>query len=244
MAIRKIKSGKEKGPSNISAEALMLDTKATASMLNVLFMKTREEEQVPMDWKEEYLIKIPKKGDPSKCENYRSIELLSIRGKVFNRMLLNRMRDSIEAQIRDQQAGFVMIRRGRTESRQYRSSLNNHLSGTRHDSPSSLTIGKRLTVWIGEHYGNFFGIMVYLIKLSTSSGIRKTDYSANSCIPNNLEFADDMDPSIPYTSTNAGQNKHCSRCVCSSRLQHTQWCMLNLKLGELLQPSSRRCKYL
>ncbi|VDP55952.1 unnamed protein product [Schistosoma curassoni] len=48
MAIRKIKSGKEKGPNNISAEALMSDTKATASMLNVLFMKTREEEQVPI----------------------------------------------------------------------------------------------------------------------------------------------------------------------------------------------------
>ncbi|VDO86096.1 unnamed protein product [Schistosoma curassoni] len=59
-----------------------------------------------MDWKEGHLIKIPKKGDLSKCENYRGITLLSIPGKVFNRVLLNRMKDAVGARFRDQQAGF------------------------------------------------------------------------------------------------------------------------------------------
>ncbi|VDP68361.1 unnamed protein product [Schistosoma mattheei] len=59
-----------------------------------------------MDWKEGHLIKIPKKGDLSKCENYRGIILLSVLGKVFNRVLLNRMNDAVDAQLRDQQAGF------------------------------------------------------------------------------------------------------------------------------------------
>ncbi|VDO98702.1 unnamed protein product [Schistosoma curassoni] len=49
---------------------------------------------------------IQKKGDLSKCENYRGITLLSVPGKVFTRVLLNRMKDSIDAQLRDQQAGF------------------------------------------------------------------------------------------------------------------------------------------
>ncbi|CAH8523239.1 unnamed protein product [Schistosoma haematobium] len=75
-------------------------------MLYPLFKKIWEEEQVPMDWKEGHLIKIPKKGDLSKCENYRGITLLSIPGKVFNRVLLNRMKDAVDAQLRDQQAGF------------------------------------------------------------------------------------------------------------------------------------------
>ncbi|VDP44518.1 unnamed protein product [Schistosoma curassoni] len=35
-----------------------------------------------------------------------SITLLSIPGKVFNRVLLNRMKDTLDAQLRDQQAGF------------------------------------------------------------------------------------------------------------------------------------------
>ncbi|CAH8459102.1 unnamed protein product [Schistosoma turkestanicum] len=82
------------------------DVEATAKIFHILFKKIWDEEQVPSDWKEGYLIKIPKKGDLSKCENYRGITLLSIPGKVFNRVLLNRMKDFVDAQLRDQQAGF------------------------------------------------------------------------------------------------------------------------------------------
>ncbi|VDP70374.1 unnamed protein product [Schistosoma mattheei] len=56
--------------------------------------------------KEGYIIEMPKKGNLSKYENYRGITLLSAPGKVFNRVLLNRMKDSVDAQLRDQQAGF------------------------------------------------------------------------------------------------------------------------------------------
>ncbi|VDP85680.1 unnamed protein product, partial [Schistosoma mattheei] len=42
----------------------------------------------------------------SKCENYRGITLLSVPGKVFNRVLLNRMKDAVDAPLRGQQAGF------------------------------------------------------------------------------------------------------------------------------------------
>uniref|UniRef100_A0A673LBT8 G protein-coupled receptor kinase n=1 Tax=Sinocyclocheilus rhinocerous TaxID=307959 RepID=A0A673LBT8_9TELE len=40
----------------------------------------------------------------SKCTNYRGIKLLSVPGKVFNRVLLNRMKDLVDAQLRDQQS--------------------------------------------------------------------------------------------------------------------------------------------
>ncbi|VDP40803.1 unnamed protein product [Schistosoma margrebowiei] len=106
MAVRQIKNGKAAGPDNIPAEALKSDIEATTNMLYLLFKKIWEEEQVPMDWKEGHLVKIPKKGDLSKCENYRGITLLSIPGKVLNRVLLNRMKDVVDAQLRDQQAGF------------------------------------------------------------------------------------------------------------------------------------------
>ncbi|VDP27037.1 unnamed protein product [Schistosoma margrebowiei] len=59
-----------------------------------------------MDWKEGHLIKISKKGNLSKCENYRGITLQSIPEKVFNRVLLCRMKDAVDAQLRDQQSGF------------------------------------------------------------------------------------------------------------------------------------------
>ncbi|VDP82877.1 unnamed protein product, partial [Schistosoma curassoni] len=106
MAIRQIKIGNAAGPDNMPIEALKSDIEVTTNMLYLLFKKIWEGEQVPIDWKEGHLIKIPKKGDLSKCENYRGITLLSTPGKVFNRVLLNRMKDAVATQIRDQQAGF------------------------------------------------------------------------------------------------------------------------------------------
>ena len=49
---------------------------------------------------------MPKKGDLSNCTNYRGITLLDVSGKVFNRALLNRMKDVVDTKFRDQQAGF------------------------------------------------------------------------------------------------------------------------------------------
>ncbi|CAH8651467.1 unnamed protein product [Schistosoma guineensis] len=103
IAIRQIKSGKAAGPDNIPAEALKSDIEVTIDMLH-LFKKIWGEEQVPMDWKG-HLINIPKK-DLSKCENYRGITLMSVSGKFFNGVLLNRMKDAVDAQLPDQQVGF------------------------------------------------------------------------------------------------------------------------------------------
>jgi hypothetical protein len=85
---------------------LKADVETTVEMLHPLFKKIWEEEQVPSEWKEGYLIKIPKKGDLSNCANYRGITLLSVPGKVFSRILLNRMKDIVDSHLRDQQAGF------------------------------------------------------------------------------------------------------------------------------------------
>ncbi|VDP58510.1 unnamed protein product [Schistosoma curassoni] len=101
MVTRQIKSGKAAGPNNTPAEALKADVSVTARILHILFNKIWDEEQVPTDW-----LKIRKKGDLSKCENYRGITLLSIPGKVFNKVLLNRMKDSTDAQRRDQHVRF------------------------------------------------------------------------------------------------------------------------------------------
>ena len=75
-------------------------------MLYPLFQSIWKEEDIPTEWKEGYLAKLPKKGDLSQCGNYRGITLLSIPGKVFNRILLNRMKDAVDSLLRDEQAGF------------------------------------------------------------------------------------------------------------------------------------------
>ena len=75
-------------------------------MLLPLFKKIWEEEEIPMDWKEGHIIKLPKKGDLSNCDNYRGITLLSTPGKIFNRILLERMKKAVDDILRDNQAGF------------------------------------------------------------------------------------------------------------------------------------------
>ena len=88
-----MKSGKAPDPDNIPAEALKADIETSTELLYPFFVKMWEEEAIPTDWKEGYLIKLPKKGDLSNCANYRGITLLSIPGKVFNRIILNRLKD-------------------------------------------------------------------------------------------------------------------------------------------------------
>ncbi|KAK2174671.1 hypothetical protein NP493_781g00020 [Ridgeia piscesae] len=61
---------------------------------------------MPSDWREGYLTKLPNKGHLSNCSNYRRITLLSVPGKVFNRIILERLKDEFGPLLRDHQAGF------------------------------------------------------------------------------------------------------------------------------------------
>ena len=52
------------------------------------------------------MIKLPKKGDLRDYSNYSGSMLLSVPGKVLNRVILDRVKDAVDPQLRDQQAGF------------------------------------------------------------------------------------------------------------------------------------------
>ena len=105
-AINKIKRGKAAGPDQIPPEALKADVEGTADALQPLFTKIWNEECFPKDWKEGHLVKLPKKGDLSNCNNYRGITLLSIPGKIFNRVILERIQSAADPRLREEQAGF------------------------------------------------------------------------------------------------------------------------------------------
>ena len=72
-------------------------------------------EEVPGDWRRGAIVKLPKKGNLSDCNNWRGITLLSISGKVFCSVLLNRLREHVDSRLREEQAGF---RKGRSCSEQ------------------------------------------------------------------------------------------------------------------------------
>ena len=65
----------------------------------------------PKQWTSSYIIPLPKKGNLQLMSNWRGISLMSIAAKVYNRMILNRIRDHIDKILRKNQAGF---RQGRS----------------------------------------------------------------------------------------------------------------------------------
>ena len=60
----------------------------------------------PSIWLESQIIPIPKKGDLTLPTNYRGISLLSIAAKLYNKLILNRLRPKIEPIFRKNQNGF------------------------------------------------------------------------------------------------------------------------------------------
>ncbi|XP_072039500.1 uncharacterized protein [Amphiura filiformis] len=68
-------------------------------------------EKKPDQWSILNIIPIPKTGDLSSENNYRDISLTSIVAKIYNRMILNRIRPEIDKHLRTNQNEF---RVGRT----------------------------------------------------------------------------------------------------------------------------------
>ena len=105
-AVLGMKNGKSPGIDNIHAEMLKADTTTTTEVLCVLFHKIWQSETIPNDWAKGLIVKLPKKGDKRMCDNWRGITLLSIPGKIFCRILLDRIDKAIDTRLRQEQAGF------------------------------------------------------------------------------------------------------------------------------------------
>ena len=60
----------------------------------------------PSIWLRSQIIPIPKKGDLTLPTNYRGISLLPIAAKIYNKLLLNRLRPALEPILRKNQNGF------------------------------------------------------------------------------------------------------------------------------------------
>ena len=57
-------------------------------------------------WSYMNIIPVPKSGDLSNTNNYRGISLICIIAKLYNRLILNRIRSVIDTKLRYNQNGF------------------------------------------------------------------------------------------------------------------------------------------
>ena len=114
-ACESLKRGKSVGTDNIPNE-LLLDSGDYTKRLVLGFMnEVFQTKQPPKAWRVTTLVPIPKKGDLTRVENHRGIALMSAVAKLYNRCILNRLREGLEPLLSDSQAGF---RRGRSTSDQ------------------------------------------------------------------------------------------------------------------------------
>ncbi|KAK2188888.1 hypothetical protein NP493_120g00036 [Ridgeia piscesae] len=90
-AIAGLKDGKARGGDGIPAEVWKHGGDNLFSRLRQLLTNAWEVGSVPQAWKDASIVTIYKKGDRTDCGNYRGLSLLSIAGKIFPRILLNRL---------------------------------------------------------------------------------------------------------------------------------------------------------
>ena len=105
-AIKETKGNRAPGEDLVTADMLKADSAMSAKCLVELFNKVWTEEEVPDAWKRGIIIKLPKKGDLKECGNWRGINLLSVPGKIFCRVMLHRIKTSLDKILREEQAGF------------------------------------------------------------------------------------------------------------------------------------------
>ena len=81
---------KAPGMDGIKAEILKNGGEKMIDLLEQVIQSLWESE-VPQDWRDAILVSLYKKGLKSDCSNFRGISLLSIVGKLFSRIILNRL---------------------------------------------------------------------------------------------------------------------------------------------------------
>ena len=106
--IRKIKNNKAGGSDGLVGELLKYGGMGMVLLLEELFLVIWHEEVVPRQWREGLIINLFKKGDREDPGNYRGITLLSVVGKVFCKILNNRLVQCLDKEgvLHEGQAGF------------------------------------------------------------------------------------------------------------------------------------------
>ena len=98
-AIRSLKNGKSPGQESLNAELFKAEPGFAAQVLQPLFATIWEEKQLPDGWTEGVIVKIPKKGALSNCNNCRGITLLSVANKILAKLIIKWISEAVDQQL-------------------------------------------------------------------------------------------------------------------------------------------------
>nr|VZI51255.1 unnamed protein product [Spirometra erinaceieuropaei] len=107
-AVQQLSSGKAPGSDAIPTEVYKHGGPLLMDHLTALFQEMWRQGEVPQDFKDATILHLYKrKGNRQVCDNHRGISLLNIAGKIFARILLNRLNNHLEqGLLPESQCGF------------------------------------------------------------------------------------------------------------------------------------------
>ena len=105
-ALGSIIMSKASGGDGIPVELFQILKDDAVKVLHSICQQIWKTEQWPQDWKRSVFIPIPKKGDAKQCSNYCTIALISYASKVILKILQARLRQYVNRELPDVQAGF------------------------------------------------------------------------------------------------------------------------------------------
>ena len=100
-AITSLKDGKSPGNDNISSELLKHGGDAIVNVFTELCQQSWSMKKWPAQWTQSLVIPIPKTGNLRKCENYRTLSLISHSSNILLRIILNRLNPQVERILSD-----------------------------------------------------------------------------------------------------------------------------------------------
>ncbi len=102
-----MKVGKASGPHGITAVMLKYGGEIVVDWMMWICNLAWVQSKVPEDWRKAIIVTLYKgKGNREECNNYRGISLLSVPGKIYGRILNERMMKITDKSVGDEQGGF------------------------------------------------------------------------------------------------------------------------------------------
>lgn len=109
--IKLLKCNKAPGPDEIINEVIKNGGNELLTRIHNIIVQIWKREMMPKEWKNGLLVPIFKKGDSTKCENYRGIMLLNTAYKILTSIIRQRIGKYSERRLGEYQQGF---RKGRS----------------------------------------------------------------------------------------------------------------------------------
>ena len=154
-ALESITTNKASGGDGIPVELLQILKHDAGKVLHSICQQIWKNQWWPQDWIKLIFIPIPKKGNVKECSNYRTIALISHASKVVLKIIQARLKQYMNHELRDYQAGFRKGRGTRDQIDNICWIIEKAREFQKKSASASLTTLQSLTVWITTNCGIF-----------------------------------------------------------------------------------------